>query len=311
MAKATEACKEKDASTFTLQRSVAPKWKEDKTAFWSAEEFWKLSNGKKFSRGYILEATPFVEQSVVVQLRDDVGASTILWEIFIDYTVHQQRENNLKLALGCFCVYAIRFPVACWFSKQLEFPNARNSWGWYLGYVRAYVTEQGPEGLWLLSVPRSSSIMPLVYEAARRVKLEGVYEHFENMSTKELSVRISISYVSPSSTWEGSTRRFDLTPRVQARSNSHQLRELLDSIPDLGCVNNFFNASVRKATDIEFYVFMLGRDLVFHFGFDSLTMRFCTPLMNVLLSSSDQLLKCLRLNALKHLIAPTAEYSND
>ncbi|KZV55469.1 hypothetical protein F511_15251 [Dorcoceras hygrometricum] len=27
-------------------RSVAPKWKEDKIAFWSAEEFWKLSNGK-------------------------------------------------------------------------------------------------------------------------------------------------------------------------------------------------------------------------------------------------------------------------
>ncbi|KZV34075.1 hypothetical protein F511_44752 [Dorcoceras hygrometricum] len=46
MEKATEACKEKDASTFTLQRSVAPKWKEDKIAFWSAEEFWKLSNGK-------------------------------------------------------------------------------------------------------------------------------------------------------------------------------------------------------------------------------------------------------------------------
>ncbi|KZV42980.1 hypothetical protein F511_22904 [Dorcoceras hygrometricum] len=50
--------KEKDASTFTLQRSVALKWKEDKIAFWSAEEFWKLSNGKNFYRGYILEATP-------------------------------------------------------------------------------------------------------------------------------------------------------------------------------------------------------------------------------------------------------------
>ncbi|KZV20933.1 hypothetical protein F511_08847 [Dorcoceras hygrometricum] len=49
--------KEKDAST-TLQRSVAPKWKEDKIAFWSAEQFWKLSNGKNFYRGYIFEATP-------------------------------------------------------------------------------------------------------------------------------------------------------------------------------------------------------------------------------------------------------------
>ncbi|KZV44659.1 hypothetical protein F511_40755 [Dorcoceras hygrometricum] len=46
------------------KRSVAPKWKEDKIAFWSAEEFWKLSNGKKISRGYILEATPIEEVSV-------------------------------------------------------------------------------------------------------------------------------------------------------------------------------------------------------------------------------------------------------
>ncbi|KZV19829.1 putative receptor-like protein kinase [Dorcoceras hygrometricum] len=83
-----------------------------------------------------------------------------------------------------------------------------------------------------------------------------------------------------------STRCFDLTPRVQTRSNSHQLRELLDSTPALGCVNHFFYASVRKATDTEFYVFVLGRDLVLHFGFDSLTIQFCTSLMNVILSCS-------------------------
>ncbi|KZV07015.1 hypothetical protein F511_45504 [Dorcoceras hygrometricum] len=98
--KRQKPAKVKDASTFTLQRSVAPKWKEDKTAFWSAEEFWKLSNGKNFSRGYIFEATPFEEVSVdrvneALCVRS-VGAFTILWEIFIDYTVHQQRENNLK-----------------------------------------------------------------------------------------------------------------------------------------------------------------------------------------------------------------------
>ncbi|KZV26362.1 hypothetical protein F511_37792 [Dorcoceras hygrometricum] len=45
----------------TLQRSVALKWKEDKIAIWSAEQFWKLSNGKKFYRGYIFEATPIEE----------------------------------------------------------------------------------------------------------------------------------------------------------------------------------------------------------------------------------------------------------
>ncbi|KZV40690.1 hypothetical protein F511_19167 [Dorcoceras hygrometricum] len=54
--------KEKDASTFTFQRSVAHLWKEDKIAFWSAEEFWKLSNGKYFYRGYILEATQIEEE---------------------------------------------------------------------------------------------------------------------------------------------------------------------------------------------------------------------------------------------------------
>ncbi|KZV06555.1 hypothetical protein F511_45963 [Dorcoceras hygrometricum] len=36
-------------SADAIGRSVAPKWKEDKIAFWSAEEFWKLSNGKNFT----------------------------------------------------------------------------------------------------------------------------------------------------------------------------------------------------------------------------------------------------------------------
>ncbi|KZV16464.1 hypothetical protein F511_10076 [Dorcoceras hygrometricum] len=34
-------------------------------------------------------------------------------------------------------------------------------------------------------------------------------------------------------------------------------------------------------------------------------------LLRLCVSSFYQLLKCLRLNALKHLIAPTSEYSND
>ncbi|KZV36522.1 hypothetical protein F511_44773 [Dorcoceras hygrometricum] len=53
MEKATVACKRKGrkycSCVGTLQRSVAPKWKEDKIAIWSAEEFWKLSNGKNFT----------------------------------------------------------------------------------------------------------------------------------------------------------------------------------------------------------------------------------------------------------------------
>ncbi|KZV30231.1 hypothetical protein F511_37221 [Dorcoceras hygrometricum] len=41
-----------------------------------------------------------------------------------------------------------------------------------------------------------------------------------------LEVRTSMSYISPSSTSEGSTRRFDLTTRVQTRSHNQQLCSL-------------------------------------------------------------------------------------
>ncbi|KZV37059.1 hypothetical protein F511_05299 [Dorcoceras hygrometricum] len=54
MAKATVACKRKGrkycSCVGTLQRSVAQLWKEDKIAFWSAEQSWKLSNGKIFQQ---------------------------------------------------------------------------------------------------------------------------------------------------------------------------------------------------------------------------------------------------------------------
>ncbi|KZV47807.1 hypothetical protein F511_39734 [Dorcoceras hygrometricum] len=36
-------------------------WKEDKLAFWSAEEFLEAFQREEFYRGYILEATPFEE----------------------------------------------------------------------------------------------------------------------------------------------------------------------------------------------------------------------------------------------------------
>ncbi|KZV37639.1 DNA gyrase subunit B [Dorcoceras hygrometricum] len=41
-----------------MGRSVAPKWKEDKIAFWSAEEFWKLSNGKKSAEAIYSKRRP-------------------------------------------------------------------------------------------------------------------------------------------------------------------------------------------------------------------------------------------------------------
>ncbi|KZV28243.1 hypothetical protein F511_02113 [Dorcoceras hygrometricum] len=49
--------------------------------------------------------------------------------------------------------------------------------------------------------------------------------HFRTRYSADLflEVRISMSYISPSSTSEGSTRRFDLTTRVQTQSHNQQL----------------------------------------------------------------------------------------
>ncbi|KZT75865.1 hypothetical protein F511_47111 [Dorcoceras hygrometricum] len=105
MAKATVACKEKDASTVLVsvlyRGALHQNGKKTRQPSGALKSFWKLSNGKNFSRGYILEATPIEEVSPLYIVNEtlcvrSVGATTILWEIFIDYTVHQQRENNLK-----------------------------------------------------------------------------------------------------------------------------------------------------------------------------------------------------------------------
>ncbi|KZV06974.1 origin of replication complex subunit 4 [Dorcoceras hygrometricum] len=66
MEKATEACKRKGrkycSCVGTFQRSVAHLWKEDKIAFWSAEEFLEAFQREEFQqRLYILEATPIEE----------------------------------------------------------------------------------------------------------------------------------------------------------------------------------------------------------------------------------------------------------
>ncbi|KZV19397.1 asparaginyl-tRNA synthetase [Dorcoceras hygrometricum] len=99
--KRQKPAKEKDASTFTLQRSVAPKWKEDKTAFWSAEEFLEAFQREDISAEAIYWRQRPLKKCPAVQSERDAMRSFswciyILWEIFIDYTVHQQRENNLK-----------------------------------------------------------------------------------------------------------------------------------------------------------------------------------------------------------------------
>ncbi|KZV51125.1 hypothetical protein F511_43831 [Dorcoceras hygrometricum] len=50
----------------------------------------------------------------------------------------------------------------------------------------------------------------------------------------------------------------------QTQSPSLAPGELLDSTPSLGCVNHLFYAYVRKATNTEFNVFVLGRDLILY-----------------------------------------------
>ncbi|KZV31340.1 hypothetical protein F511_28274 [Dorcoceras hygrometricum] len=73
-----------------------------------------------------------------------------------------------------------------------------------------------------------------------------------------------MSYVSPSSSSEGSTRRFDLyivyrpDPATSSCENSWTLQALGFSL------NHLFNAYVRKATNTEFNVVVLGRDLVLY-----------------------------------------------
>ncbi|KZV25160.1 hypothetical protein F511_22133 [Dorcoceras hygrometricum] len=54
----------------------------------------------------------------------------------------------------------------------------------------------------------------------------------------------------------------------QTQSPSLAPGELLDFTPALGCVTHLFYAYVRKATNTEFNVFVLGRDLILHFGFE-------------------------------------------
>ncbi|KZV30416.1 hypothetical protein F511_13000 [Dorcoceras hygrometricum] len=88
--------KEKDAST-TLQRSVAPKWKEDKIAFWSAEEFWKLSNGKNFTEAIYSRQRPLksglstVNETLCVR---SVGATTYCGRVTLNIQCTNRGKNR-------------------------------------------------------------------------------------------------------------------------------------------------------------------------------------------------------------------------
>ncbi|KZV22102.1 hypothetical protein F511_37409 [Dorcoceras hygrometricum] len=76
--------KEKDASTVPL--SVLYR------TLLNGKNF--VSNGINLNRGYIFEATPLKKSSFVrLSERREVGATTILWQKYIEYTVHQQREK--------------------------------------------------------------------------------------------------------------------------------------------------------------------------------------------------------------------------
>ncbi|KZV24339.1 ATP-binding cassette transporter [Dorcoceras hygrometricum] len=64
-------------------RSVALKWKEVKIAIWSAEQFWNLSNVKKFNRGYLYSRNAIEEKRRVDEkIRgSSVGATTTMWSL--------------------------------------------------------------------------------------------------------------------------------------------------------------------------------------------------------------------------------------
>ncbi|KZV34885.1 hypothetical protein F511_10140 [Dorcoceras hygrometricum] len=60
------------------------------------------------------------------------------WSLYLELPAGTSIIHCVGLALSWFCIYAIWFPVACWFSKQLKFQNALT--GWYLDCVRVYVS---------------------------------------------------------------------------------------------------------------------------------------------------------------------------
>ncbi|KZV49875.1 hypothetical protein F511_42241 [Dorcoceras hygrometricum] len=102
MAKATEACKRKGrkycSCVGTLQRSVAQLWKEDKIAFWSAEEFLEAFQREVFYRGYIFEATPIEDVSVdrvneTLCVRS-VGATTYCGKITLNIQCTNRGKNR-------------------------------------------------------------------------------------------------------------------------------------------------------------------------------------------------------------------------
>ncbi|KZV40336.1 hypothetical protein F511_45059 [Dorcoceras hygrometricum] len=51
---------------------------------------------KRKGHKYCSRVAPLKKVDEKTSVRDDVGATTVLWQKYIDYTVHQQRENEKK-----------------------------------------------------------------------------------------------------------------------------------------------------------------------------------------------------------------------
>ncbi|KZV52797.1 curculin-like lectin family protein [Dorcoceras hygrometricum] len=72
-----------------------------------------------------------------------------------------------------------------------------------------------------------------------------------------LEVRTSMSYISPSSTSKGSTRRFDLTTRVQTRSHNQQL---VDCVQQLLLLHKLLTATSNfSAASLLFFIGFYNR----------------------------------------------------
>ncbi|KZV34526.1 hypothetical protein F511_21763 [Dorcoceras hygrometricum] len=77
-----------------------------------------------------------------------------------------------------------------------------------------------------------------------------------------------MSYVSPSSSSEGSTRRFDL--HIVYRPDPQPAAARTPRLHQPSAVTHLFYVYVRKATNTEFNVVVLGRDLIFDWMIHSL-----------------------------------------
>ncbi|KZV40348.1 RING finger and CHY zinc finger domain-containing protein 1-like [Dorcoceras hygrometricum] len=129
-----------------------------------------------------------------------------------------------------------------------------------------------------------------------------------------MEVRTSMSYVSPSSSSEGSTRRFDL--HLMYRPDPAPAAARTPRLHQPSAVTHLFYAYVRKATNTEFNLVVLGRDLILAFcHLVSATAepclpaaRLCFPAAGLVIPSAGKLTRnswcniVLALQKLNHLL---------